>query len=91
MSREKWDADDMAQMKKIERAIIDVVLPLIQGVDPLLALYAMIRCARVMLRKGDTHAQRAVLPVIHAYLDGKTTAPGAGSLLWMPPGDFTKH
>lgn len=91
MSTEKWDDDDYRKMKEVEKVIIDAVLPLVQNINPLLALYAMIRCARVMLRKGDTNAQRMVLPVIHAYLDGKMSAPGAPSLLWMPADDYRKH
>lgn len=83
---EHWNDEDFARMKLVERAIIDAVLPLIQGINPLLAFYAMIRCARVMLRKGEPDAQKALLPTVFAYLEGKTRPPGAESLLWLPPG-----
>lgn len=80
-----WSPDDYAKMKLIERTIIDAILPLVQNINPLLALFALIRCARVMLRKGDDEAQAAMLPIIKAYLDGKVQQPGAPSLLWTPP------
>lgn len=80
----KWNDDDFAQMKVVERAIIAAVLPLVQNINPLLAFYAMIRCARVMLRKGEPAAQKALLPTVFAYLEGKRP-PGSPSMLWMPP------
>lgn len=87
MSLEKWDDDDFRQMKIVERAIIDAVLPLVQSIHPLLAFYAMIRCARVMLRKGEPDAQKELLPTVFAYLEGKAKPPGApASALWLPPG-----
>lgn len=82
---ERWTPDDFARMKLIERAIIDTILPLVQNINPLLALFALIRCARVMLRKGDSDAQKALLPVLAAYLAGKTAPPGEQSILWLPP------
>lgn len=81
---EKWSDEDFAKMKLIERAIIDTLLPLVQNINPLLAFYALIRCARVMLRKGDAPAQRAILPVVFAYLEGRTRPPGDAPLLWTP-------
>lgn len=82
----RWNAEDYAKMKLIERAIIDTILPLVQNINPLLALFALVRCARVMLRKGDADAQKALLPVVQAYLAGKTAPPGEQSILWLPPG-----
>jgi len=81
-----YDDSDFQQMKLVERAIIDAVLPLIQGINPLLAFYAMIRCARVMLRKGEPAAQQALLPTVIAYLKGDVRPPHEAPLLWTPPG-----
>lgn len=81
----KWRAEDYAEMKVIERAVIATLLPLIQNRNPLLALFALIRCARVLLRKGDTDAQKALLPVVEAYLRGRVKPPGEQSMLWLPP------
>lgn len=85
MSLNKYDEADFAAMKTVERAIIDAVLPLVQNINPLLAFYAMLRCARVMLRKGEPDAQRAILPTAIAYLQGKTQPPNESPLLWLPP------
>ena len=84
MALEKWSEEDFAKMKVVERAVIATLLPLVQNIDPLLALYALIRCARVMLRKGDEDAQRKILPVICSYLEGRIRPPGE-SMLWTPP------
>jgi hypothetical protein len=80
-----FSTDDYAAMKVVERAIIEAALPLIQKIDPLLAFYACIRCARVFLRKHDREVQKTLVPVAAAYLAGNTTAPNP-SLLWTPPG-----
>jgi hypothetical protein len=85
MSMHKYDDADFAKMKVIERAIIDAVLPLIQDINPLLACYAMIRCARVMLRKGEPAAQKAILPSVIAYIQGNMQPPNESPLLWVPP------
>jgi hypothetical protein len=82
MELDQWRDEDFVKMKEIERELIDWLLPRVQRVSPLMALFVLIRCARVMLRKGDEDAQRAVLPTIHAYLDGHTSPPGSGSTLW---------
>lgn len=82
---ERWSDEDFAKMKQVERAIIDAVLPLVQNINPLLAFYTMIRCARVMLRKGEPAAQKAILPTVIAYLEGRTRPPGDATLLWLPP------
>jgi hypothetical protein len=89
MELDTWSDDDFKAMKEIERELIDLLIPRVQHVSPLLALYALIRCARVMLRKGDEDAQRAILPVIKAYLDGQVSFASGSRLLWTP--DERKH
>ncbi len=81
----EWTPELQAEMKRFERAIIDVALS--QGVHPIVGLYALVRCARVLLRKGDADAQRELLPVLHAYLSGRAKPPGEHSFLWTPGSD----
>ena len=80
MELDHWRDEDFVKMKAIERELIEWLLPRVQQVNPLLALYVLIRCARVLLRKGEPEAQRAILPVIEAYLEGKTKPPVGGAL-----------
>lgn len=75
---------DFAEMKKVERAVIAVLKPFNEHVHPALMMFAMIRCARVFLRKGDRAAQQELLPTIVAYMEGKTQPPGSHSLIWTP-------
>lgn len=93
---DRYSDEDVARMTLIERAIIDAIQPLVEHVNPVLALWALIRCARVILRKGDGDAQRLLLPVIDAYMRGvpipsrKVSAPGRPSMLWQSPGPSDK-
>lgn len=80
----EWTPELQAEMKRFERAVIDIALS--QGVNPLVGLYALIRCARVLLRKGDRESQQLILPTVIAYLQGKAAPPGEHPFLWMPPG-----
>lgn len=80
--------EDAEQMKRIEQAIVDAVLPFAANTDPLLGVIALTRCVRTMLRAADTDAQKQLLPVLVAFLRGQMQAPGAPSLLWMPTDHF---
>lgn len=78
---------DFEQMKRVEEAIIKAVLPFKESTDPLLAVLALVRVTRAFLRNGTKEAQRTLLPVLFAYLEGRTQIPGdlndAGKL-WTP-------
>jgi len=78
---------DFEQMKRVEDAIIKAILPFKDSTDPLLAVLALVRVTRVFLRNGTKDAQRGLLPVLFAYLEGRTQIPGdlneAGKL-WTP-------
>jgi hypothetical protein len=88
MELDRWSDDDFAKMKAVERDLIDFLQARVMDMPPALALFTLIRCARVFLRKGDDESQRALLPVIQAYLEGRVKPPvgGAGhergSILW---------
>lgn len=77
-----FGVDDFQDMKDVERAVIAVLLRF--QVNPIVMMFALLRCARVLLRKGDADAQKMLLPVVKDYLDGKMNAQGAPSLLWTP-------
>lgn len=84
MSLETYREEDFQQMKRMEKAIIDAMLPFSGGTDPLLGVMALIRCARVMLRAGSKSAQKQLLPVLVAYLSGRMRPSGESSLIWVP-------
>jgi len=92
MSLETYRDEDFRQMKKMEKAIIDVLLPFSGHIDPILGLLALLRCARVMFRAASRDAQTKLTPVIVAYLFGKLrpSSSATSKMLWTP-GDDTKH
>lgn len=84
---DNYRESDFEQMKKIEDAIINAVIPFKENTDPILCLLALVRCARVMLRAATKDAQRKLLPVLFAYLEGRTRLPGdtdPAARLWTP-------
>jgi hypothetical protein len=88
MSLETFRDEDFRQMKQIERAIVAAILPFSANTDPILGLLALLRCARVLLRKAPAKAAAQLLPVCIAYLRGEIKQPGRQSeLLWMPGDD----
>jgi hypothetical protein len=85
MELDTWKDEDFARMKEVERDLIDFLQARVMDMPPALALFTLIRCARVFLRKGDDETQRALLPVIKAYLDGQVTYAAGSRGLWLPP------
>lgn len=84
MELDKWSDEDFAKMKEIERDLIDFLQARVMDMPPALALFTLVRCARVFLRKGDDETQRALLPVIKAYLDGQVSYAAGSRALWVP-------
>jgi hypothetical protein len=82
MNLDQFKPDDVAEMKAIERAVIKALMPFREKTDPLLAVVALTRCLRVMIRLGDAEAQSKLLPVLEGYLHGRT--PILSSPLWTP-------
>lgn len=82
MELDKWRDEDFVKMKEIERELIDWLLPRVQRVSPLLALFVLVRCARAILRKSSLETQREILPVVEAYLEGRQPSHGPSSVLW---------
>jgi len=83
MELDQYRHEDFVEMKRIETAIIRALLPFKATSDPLLAVVALTRCLRVMLRLGSKEAQAQLVPVLRAYLEGRTAPPGSG-ILWTP-------
>ncbi len=79
--------EDVARMKEIEKAVVSAMVPFMANTSPLLGLYVLIRCARVMLRKMPGTVRTQLFPVIFAFLEGRTEQPAedaAHRLLWVP-------
>ena len=71
--------DDMDQMKRIERALVQVLLPFRASTNPVIVCLALLRCCRTVLRLTSKSEQREITPVLVAFLQGRTTPPPAGS------------
>jgi len=80
---EQYRDIDFDQMKAIERELVAVLLPFRENTDPLLGVIALARVLRTMLRLGPDEAQQKLLPVLVAFIQGKTAPPGSGRI-WMP-------
>ncbi len=75
-----FDDVNEAEMRKVQNAVVQTLLPFRERTEPAIVVFALIRCARVLLRLYSRKTQGEILPAIVAYLEGKTTAPGASSL-----------
>lgn len=84
---EQYRDSDFQQMKRVEDAVIGALLPFRESTDPILAVLALARILRVFLRAAPKLAQRQLLRVLIAYIEGRTRLPGddrdAGKL-WVP-------
>lgn len=66
-------ADDVEQIKRVEAEVIRALAPFRENTDPALALFALIRCARMLLRSCPPDSHRQLLPVIRAFLEGQSS------------------
>jgi len=65
---------DVAQMHELQRIIVNALLPYTNGerrAEAGLAVFALVRCARVLLRKYPKVAQEELLDAIVPFLEGK--------------------
>jgi len=80
----KLDNADAERMKEIERELVKALLPYATGARPTeagLAVFALVRCARTLLRKYPKRAQEDLLDAVVPFLEGKTEPrrrPGRG-------------
>lgn len=71
METSNFGAAEVDGMKAIEKAIIAALLPFRSRMPNGLAVFALVRCARVMLRLSPPAAQAQMLDAIVPYLEGK--------------------
>lgn len=84
---QQFREEDAAQMRRVGKAVVDVLVPFLQGgTHPLLVVIALTRCLRVMLRKASKADQEEIRATLFAYIEGRTQAPGE-SMLWTPGSD----
>lgn len=67
--------DDAAQMRRVQRAIIQAVLPFKANTEAALVVFALARCARTMLRLYPEKTQKWMRTLLIAFLEGKTEQP----------------
>lgn len=90
MAFEHYRPEDFEQMKAVERKLVDTLQPFTVNTPAALMVLTLIRCARLILRKCDRRDQKDLLPVLVAFLEGRTRQPGDPSLLWLPD-DGRRH
>lgn len=90
MALEQYRPEDFEQMKAVERKLVDTLQPFTANTPPVLMVLSLIRCARVILRKCGKADQKRLLPVLTAFLEGRTRQPGDSPLLWLPD-DGRRH
>lgn len=74
--------EDMEQIQRVEAEVLRALAPFRENTDPALALFALIRCARMLLRSCPPDSHRQLLPVIRAFLEGKSS-PDPDSRLFL--------
>jgi len=76
--------EDVREMKRFEGAFVQWVLPWRQSTRPGIVAIALARCCRTVLRLCPREEQAELLPLLVAFLEGKTQEPGDQSLIWTP-------
>jgi hypothetical protein len=86
MALEEFRTADQEKMGEAQAVIVRALLPMLEvGVHPLILVFALVRATRVILRKTSKDEQAQVVPVLFAYLSGRTSPPATGgSALWTP-------
>lgn len=86
MAFETFKQDDVAKMREAQATIVKAVMPMVErGVHPLLVVFAMARCLRVLLRKTTVEEQKQIRPALYAFIAGATEAPTPrANPLWTP-------
>lgn len=88
MALETFRQEDADQMKAIERVLVQAVLPYRESTNPLLVVIALIRMARTVLRLAEKQDQKAIMPVLIGFLQGRVSPPQESSII-LPP-EFTR-
>lgn len=83
----EWRQEDLEQMKRIEREVVKAILPHAGSTEAGLAAIALVRQARVLIRKyPNSVTQKELTQVMCDFLKGETSPTGApqGGLIWSP-------
>lgn len=67
--------EDALAMKTVERAVVKTIMPYRERIEAALVIFALMRCARVLLRLYPPNTQKWILPLVIAFLEGKSEAP----------------
>jgi hypothetical protein len=70
---------DPEAIQVAEKLVVQALLPYKDRLPADTTVIALLRCARVLLRKLPAEEQRALLPACRAYLEGKVKAPALES------------
>lgn len=84
MALETFRQEDADQMKRVEKALVKVILPFRAKTPPALVCLALLRCARTVLRLAPVNEQKELMPILVAFLEGRVAPPGEKSILWTP-------
>lgn len=87
MSHTHYDEADDRQMRGVQKAIVDAVLPFTASTPSWLICLALTRVLRAVLRKAPKKNRDELLPTLFAYIRGDTQAPDDKGLIWTPGND----
>lgn len=77
---------DYEQMRKVEHAILQAILPFQNGrTEAALVAVAMLRVARTLVEMYPAVTQAELLPVLTAFIQGRSSAPGVDDSLLVRP------
>lgn len=78
MSLTKYSIEDQAQMRKITRELVAVLLPYRLNTEAALMCYALTVCVRTIARRYPPATRKVLLATLCAWLEGKTAPPDVG-------------
>ena len=88
MGMDRYDEADDRQMRVVQKALVDALMPFTANTPSWLICLALTRVLRVVLRKAPKDRRNELLPTLFAYLRGDTQAPAEKGLIWTPDDDL---
>lgn len=85
-----FDDETFRAMSEVQAEVVKALMPFRARTESALVVFALIRCARVMMRLYPEKFQKELLAAVVPYLEGKDQPRQTGdhSLLWTPPGSM---